>query len=248
MTEQTVYASTIIARIVGAPFEIACQALSARAPIAIVLAALLIMGLGAGTSSAQETSGMPSQEDAPEPVKLLALGDSLTAGFGLAQDEGFTAQLEQALTDQGFTVEIVNAGVSGDTTAGGRARLGWILDNTITHAMVALGANDALRGLEPDQTQANLRAILEMLQEKEIPVLLAGMLAPRNLGPDYGAEFDGLYPALAEEFDVVFYPFFLEGVAAEPSLNQADGIHPNPEGVAIMVDAILPYVVELIEQ
>ncbi len=179
-------------------------------------------------------------------IRILGLGDSLMQGFGLPQGEGFVEQLQAALRARGHDVTVVNAGVSGDTSAGGRARLGWSLAEPVTHAIVELGANDALRGLEPSETEANLRAILETLQARNIPVLLCGMMAPRNLGPDYVTEFDGLYPRLAEEYGAVFYPFFLEGVAREAALNQGDGIHPNKEGVAVIVEKMVPYVEELI--
>lgn len=183
---------------------------------------------------------------AAQEIRILALGTSLTAGFGLADEEGFVPQLEAALLEAGYEATVINAGVSGDTTAGGRARLDWSLAEPVTHAIVELGSNDALRGLSPDQTKANLDAILTRLGEEGIPVLLAGMLAPRNLGPDYAAEFDALYPRLAAEFGVVFYPFFLEGVAREAALNQPDGIHPNRAGVERIVDRILPFVEQVI--
>ncbi len=195
--------------------------------------------------------GAAAQDKAPEDsaretIRVLGLGDSLMAGFGLPQEEGFVGQLEAALAARGYSVDVINAGVSGDTSAGGKSRLAWSLAEPFSHAIVELGANDALRGLEPTDTEANLRVILETFRERGIPVLLCGMLAPRNLGPDYGTEFDALYPRLAGEFDTVFYPFFLDGVAREADLNQPDGIHPNAEGVAIIVEKILPFVEELI--
>ncbi len=189
----------------------------------------------------------PSHARAQE-ARLLAIGTSLTAGFGLPENESFTGQLGAALEAKGYQVAIINAGVSGDTSAGGRARLGWVLDDDVTHALVELGSNDALRGLDPAQTEENLTAILDELAAAEIPVLLAGMLAPRNLGPDYAAEFDGIYPRLAARDGVILYPFFLDGVAVDAALNQADGIHPNAEGVAVIVERILPYVEELLAQ
>lgn len=189
-----------------------------------------------------------AQDDVPTGLRILGLGDSLMAGFGLSAEDGFVGQLAAALDARGRAVTVINAGVSGETSAGGRARLAWSLAEPVTHAIVELGANDALRGLEPAQTEENLRAILHALREEGIPVLLCGMLAPRNLGPEYGAEFDGIYPRLAQEFDAVFFPFFLEGVAREAALNQEDGIHPNAEGVAIIVENILPFVETLLDR
>ena len=180
-------------------------------------------------------------------IRLMAFGDSLTAGYGLAVDESFTVQLERALRAEGYDIEVINAGVSGDTTAGGLARLDWALADAPDLVLLELGANDGLRGLDPNDTRANLAAILDRLTAAGMPTLLAGMLAPPNLGREYGAVFDGLYPDLAETYDVPLYPFFLDGVAAEVSLNQDDGIHPNAEGVAVIVDRMLPMVIAFIE-
>ncbi len=179
-------------------------------------------------------------------IRILALGDSLTAGYGLARGEGFVAQLERALHAKGIPARVIDAGVSGDTTAGGRARLDWALVDRPDVAIVALGGNDGLRGIDPAATHANLDAILRRLGELNIPALLAGMLAPPNLGAEYGEAFREVYARLARAHDVVFYPFFLEGVAGEPALNQPDGIHPNARGVAVMVERILPHVEALI--
>ena len=181
-------------------------------------------------------------------VKILALGDSLTAGYGLGPGDGFVDILQGHLDENGFDVELINAGVSGDTTKGGLARLDWALFDQPQRAIVALGGNDMLRGLSPEQSYDNLQAILQKLETENIPVLLAGMLAPANMGADYQTEFDSIYPKLADEFDVIFYPFFLEGVALEPTLNQPDGLHPNKEGVKIMADKITPYIQALLEK
>ncbi len=181
------------------------------------------------------------------PLTLLALGDSLVAGYGLAPEDAFQAQLEAALADRGYTVEVLDGGVSGDTTAGGLARLDWALADDPDLVLLELGANDGLRGIDPAETRANLSAILERLTSAGTPVLLAGMYAPPNLGRRYGEAFNAVFPDLAEQYDVPLYPFFLDGVAAEPSLNQADGIHPNEEGVAVIVERITPHVVALIE-
>lgn len=177
-----------------------------------------------------------------EPVRLLALGDSLTAGYGLAAPDSFTVQLERALRAEGLDVTVINAGVSGDTSAGGKARLDWSLADNPQAAIVELGANDGLRGLDPVQTQANLNDIVARLTSRGVKVLLTGMLAPPNLGRDYGTRFAAVYPAVAKERGIRLYPFFLDGVAGQADLNQADGIHPNPEGVRIVVARILPAV------
>jgi acyl-CoA thioesterase-1 len=176
------------------------------------------------------------------------LGDSLTAGYGLPVEEGFTHQLEVALKAQGFNVTVLNAGVSGDTSAGGRARLDWALADNPTHAIVELGANDGLRGLDPNAMRANLENILSRLKRAGVHVLLTGMRAPPNLGRRYENAFNAVYPELAKKHRVALYPFFLDGVAARPTLNQADGIHPNREGVAAIVDRITPYVVRLLKE
>jgi acyl-CoA thioesterase-1 len=181
-----------------------------------------------------------------KPLTILAFGDSLVAGFGLGSRDGFTAKLEAALKAKGVAARVVNAGLSGDTTAGGLARLDWALEPRPDFAIVELGGNDGLRGLDPAQTRANLDAILTKLEAKGVPVLFTGMYAPPNMGPDYGKAYNALFPELAKKHGVAFYPFFLEGVAADASLNQADGIHPNAKGVEIIVERILPHVLKLI--
>ncbi len=181
-------------------------------------------------------------------VVILALGDSLTAGYGLAQDDSFPLQLENSLATSGYPVTVINAGVSGDTSAGGLARLEWALAVNPQIVLVELGANDALRGLDPAQTYNNLDEILARLKKAGCLIVFAGMRAPRNLGLDYTIEFDQIYPDLAERHDLYFYPFFLEGVATDPGLNQADGIHPNAEGVRVVVKGIQPLVVKAIEE
>nr|WP_246422951.1 arylesterase [Roseospira visakhapatnamensis] len=183
-----------------------------------------------------------------DPLRLLALGDSLTAGYGLTREDAFPAQLQAALTARGHAVMVLDAGVSGDTTAGGRARLDWVLADDPDAAIVALGGNDGLRGLDPAGTRDNLSAIVGRLQAEGIPVLIAGMLAPPNLGPDYGSAFNAVFPEVAAETGALFYPFFLAGVAADPALNQPDGIHPTAEGVGVIVDGILPAVEDLLER
>jgi len=191
----------------------------------------------------------PAQAQVPAgDLRLLALGDSLTAGYGLPLADSFPAQLERALRAQGLAVSVINAGVSGDTTAGGRARLDWALQDKPDAVLVELGANDGLRGLDPVQTRANLDAILTKLQDAGLPILLTGMLAPPNLGVSYGAGFNALFPDLARQHHVAFYPFFLDGAAAQPPLLQADGMHPNAQGVAVIVSRILPATTKLLAQ
>jgi len=185
---------------------------------------------------------------AMEPVKIVMLGDSLTAGYGLIKGESLPTQLETALRAGAYDARVVNGGVSGDTTAGGRARLAWSLADGADALIVALGANDGLRGLPPQETEANLDAIIRGAKSTGVPVLLLGMHAPPNLGSEYGADFDAVFSRLADRHGVAFYPFLLDGVAARPELNQDDGIHPNAEGVAVVVNKILPFVRELIEQ
>jgi acyl-CoA thioesterase-1 len=184
---------------------------------------------------------------AEEPLEILAVGDSLTAGYGLAQEQAFPRVLERRLSEMGWTLRVRNGGVSGDTTAGGRARLAWMLEPRPDAAILELGANDALRGLPPAAARANLAAMLAELRARRIPVLLAGMLAPPNLGAAYAREFDAIHPSLAKEFGVPLYPFFLDGAAGNPALLQADGLHPNPKGVEEIVRRILPDAARLAE-
>ncbi|MFN4091052.1 MAG: arylesterase [Alphaproteobacteria bacterium] len=172
--------------------------------------------------------------------RLLLLGDSIFAGYGLPADQGFAARLGAALDGRGLDVAIVDGGVSGDTTAGGLARLDWLLADEPTHAVVALGGNDALRGLPPEDAFHNLDGIVTRLREAGVAVMLAGMYAPPNLGAEYGEAFAAIYVRLAEKHEVALYPFVLDGVARDPALNQPDGIHPNAAGVAILVERILP--------
>jgi len=179
-------------------------------------------------------------------VNIVAFGDSLTAGYGLAVNEAFPAQLQRALSAKGLAVNVVNAGVSGDTTAGGLARLDWSVPDGTDAVILELGANDALRGFDPAVTRKALDTMLRRLQERKISVLLCGMVAPPNMGAEYGRAFNAIYPDLAAQTGAILYPFFLTGVAADPKLNQRDGLHPTAAGVAVIVDRILPQVEELI--
>ena len=181
---------------------------------------------------------------AQKPIRLLLLGDSLTAGYGLPRKHAFPTRLGQALKG----VTIVNGGGSGDTTSGGLSRLAWLLAEKPDGVMIELGANDELRGIDPKLTRANLDNTLKILQKAGTPVLIAGMKAPPNLGREYGQAFNRIFPDLAAKYDALYYPFFLEGVAARPTLNQPDGIHPNAKGVDLIVKAILPSVRKLIER
>ncbi len=180
------------------------------------------------------------------PIRILVLGDSLTAGYGLAQPDGFQAVMQAALRSRGLDVTLLDAAVSGDTTAGGRARLDWALADGADAALVELGANDALRGTSPANMEANLAAILDTLTARKMPVLLAGMLAPPNLGPEYGDAYKAVFARLGRRPGVLFDPFFLQGIAGEADLNQGDRIHPNPQGVRQEVARLLPLMERLV--
>jgi acyl-CoA thioesterase-1 len=182
------------------------------------------------------------------PLKIVALGDSLTAGYGLPADTAFPARLEAALKAKGIAAMIVDAGVSGDTASGGLGRLDWSVPPGTDAVILELGANDALRGIDPAVTKNALDKILGKLEQRHIAVLLAGMRAPRNMGAEYAKAFDAIYPALASTHPVVFYSFFLDGVAADAKFNQADGMHPNPAGVDAIVARIMPQVEALISR
>jgi acyl-CoA thioesterase-1 len=180
------------------------------------------------------------------PLRIVVLGDSLVAGLQLKTSDAFPAQLERALKARGHQVEVVNAGVSGDTTAAGLERLRWAVPEGTDAVIVELGANDALRGLDPARAKANLDSIIAAVKAGGAEVLVAGMLAPRNLGPDYARSFDAIFPALAAKHGTLLYPFFLDGVALDAQLNLGDGMHPNPKGVAEITRRILPLAEELI--
>jgi acyl-CoA thioesterase-1 len=204
----------------------------------IVLILALLM---TGTAFAQAPAPVPAK-----PIKMVVLGDSLSAGFGLTAAAAFPARLQKSLESKGIKVDMVNAGVSGDTASGGRDRLDWSIPDGTEMVIVELGANDALRGTDPAVTRAALSDILTRLKARKIAVLLCGMLAPPNYGSDYANRFNAIYLELAKTFDVPLYPFFLDGVAAEKKLNQADGIHPTAEGVDLIVKNILPTVEALL--
>jgi acyl-CoA thioesterase I len=187
-----------------------------------------------------------AQAPGPAPRRLLAFGDSLTAGYGLAPEDAFPVKLQARLQADGFKVEVANGGFSGDTTSGGLARVKWVLADHPQYALIELGANDALRGLDPQLARANLIKILDRMKAAGVRVLLIGMRAPANWGPDYEQAFDSIYPDLAKQYGVALYPFFLEGVALDPALNQPDGLHPNADGVDVIVKRIAPAVEKLL--
>jgi len=207
-----------------------------------ILCFLFVMALAAGASAAA-----PSLRTGP--IRILAFGDSLTAGYGLPDlKEAFPAQLERALKEKGHNVTVIQGGVSGETTTGGRARIDWMLAEKPDAVIVALGGNDALRAVDPAVTLESMDAIVKRIRKNNLPVLVAGMMAPPNLGGDYTRRFAGAFSKVAKDNDALFYPFFLEGVAGMPNLNQRDRIHPTPEGVAVMVKGILPLAEKLIAQ
>jgi len=206
----------------------------------------LILALTTAGPALAQDSAAHEAKPLNKPVKMVVLGDSLSAGLGLPAPAAFPIRLQKALNDKGIAVDMVNAGVSGDTSSGGRDRLDWSVGEGTAAVIVELGANDALRGVDPAVTRSALSEILGRLKARGIAVLLCGMLAPPNYGHDYADRFNAIYPELAKAFDVPLYPFFLNGVAADAKLNQADGIHPTAGGVDIIVHNILPSVEALL--
>jgi acyl-CoA thioesterase-1 len=217
-----------------------------RALLVNVLGMALALSLSAPLPAAAQT---PAPASAPNPasIRLLAFGDSLTSGYGLAPEEAFPVKLQARLQADGFKVEVTNGGFSGDTTAGGLARVKWVLADHPQFALVEFGANDALRGLDPSLARANLVKILDRMKGAGVRVLLVGMRAPANWGPDYEQQFNAIYPDLAKQYGVPLYPFFLDGVALDPALNQPDGLHPNEAGVDVIVARIAPAVEKLLK-
>ncbi|MCP4185451.1 MAG: arylesterase [Hyphomicrobiales bacterium] len=191
---------------------------------------------------------MATKPSSAEEKNIVVLGDSLVAGYGLAPGEAFPEQLSRLLKDKGIEANIINAGVSGDTTAGGLARLDWSIQQGTDAVIIELGANDVLRGIAPTQTQNNLESIIQNLKKRNIKVLLAGMKSPPNMGQKYADEFNAIYPALAAKHDIHFYPFFLDGVVANSDLNQSDGIHPTAKGITLITRRFLPSAEKLIEE
>ena len=207
----------------------------------------LHLGLVAAVFNASFLLALPKAEANP-PVKLVAFGDSLTAGYLLKPGESFPVQLAKALSAKGYTVDVTNAGVSGDTTAAGLERFDWAVPQGTEAVILELGANDALRGQSPAEAKANLDTIITKLKDRNIAILLTGMIAPKNWGEDYARDFDSMYRELADKHGLILYPFFLEGVALDKTLNLDDGLHPNGKGVARIVENILPKVEELLRQ
>lgn len=199
----------------------------------VTIFVLLLTGLGSRAAAA--------------PLEILVIGDSLTAGFGLPAQDGFTVKLQAALAARHVDANVIDGGVSGETSAGGLATLDWQLADKPDYALLELGANDMLRGLPPKDTKQNLAQILTRLKGSHVPTLICGMRAASNWGPDYTRSFDAIYPELARQFDEPLYPFFLEGVALDPKLVQPDGLHPNEAGVDVIVQRILPSVLALIK-
>ena len=189
---------------------------------------------------------LPQPAAAQQPVRIVFVGDSLTAGLGVGPGEAYVDRLQAMLGEKGLPIEAVNAGVSGDTTAGGLSRLDWSVPDGTDGVVLALGGNDALRGIPVAETRANLAAAIENLQARNIPVLLAGMMSPPNMGSEYEQAFNAIYSELAEQHEIAFYPFLLDGVAAETELNQTDGMHPNGDGMAVIAERMLPVMEEFI--
>ena len=189
-----------------------------------------------------------AHSNAAPAATILALGDSLTAGYGLAEADGFVPRLDAALQEMGRDVTVINAGVSGDTSAGGLTRIEWALQDRPSVLILELGANDMLRGIDPATTRANLEAIVIRAKEAGVTIVLAGMRSTENFGADYKQAFDSIYPELARRHQLILMPFFLEGVAADPKLNQADGLHPNAQGVGVIVRNSLPYVLTALDR
>ena len=218
--------------------KVAPKAMLANMVFRVLLCNWLVFVLAFGAAAAP----------AGQPLRIVVLGDSLVAGFGIKPSEAFPAQLERALKSKGHAVEVINAGVSGDTTAGGLERVRWAVPERTNAVILELGANDALRGLDPGRAKANLDKIITTLKAAGAEVLLAGMVAPRNLGEAYTRAFDAIYPELAAKHGVILYPFFLDGVALNAKLNLDDGLHPNGRGVGEITRKILPSVEQLIER
>lgn len=203
--------------------------------MSVVVAALMMLA----------TMSLPAV--AAEPIRIVAFGDSLTAGYQLPAGKGFADQLDAFLKEQGLDIAVSNAGVSGDTTSTALARLDWSIPDGTDLVILELGGNDALQGLPVGQAKANLEAMIKRLNERKIAVLLAGMKAPPNMGEAYGVAFDAIYPDLASQYNVPLYPFFLDGVAAQTELNLADGIHPNEKGISVIVKKIAPFVTDIVK-
>ena len=210
--------------------------------------AQVVVLLAAVNASVSAADAPMARAEPAKPIRIVAFGDSLTAGYGLKPRHAFPAQLQEALKARGHDVVVVNAGVSGDTTAAGLERIAWAVPDGTDAVILEFGGNDALRGIDPKVTRANLDKIISSLEDRDIPILLAGIRAPANWGEDYSKAFDVIFPDLADEYGLVFYPFFLEGVVLNPKLNLNDGLHPNSKGITEIIKRIVPSVEELIDR
>lgn len=214
--------------------------------VTVLLAVLLVAGCDRGEDEKKSPTVAEEGEQAGFAGTIVALGDSLTAGLGVEEESGYPAQLQRRLQAEGLNYQVINAGVSGETTSGTLSRLDWILTLKPDIVILEIGANDGLRGIDPEVPRKNLREILTVLQENDIVIVFTGMKMVWNLGPIYTASFNAIYPRLAEEFEVIFMPFFLEDVATVQGLNNEDGLHPNAKGYEVVVENLYPYVVKAI--
>ncbi len=217
-----------------------------RSGFAHVVGVALLVNALAGAMNLSTVAAADAKAETGKPIHIVAFGDSLSAGYGLRPKDAFPTQLQKQLKAAGHNVVVSNGAVSGDTTADGLKRLDWAIPDGTDAVILELGGNDALRGIDPKQTRANLEKIIAALKQRKIPILLAGMLSPANWGDHYSEDFDKIFPDLAREHGLVFYPFFLEGVVFEPKLNLDDGMHPSGKGIAEIVKRILPSVEQLI--
>ncbi len=214
--------------------------------LSMAMAILLTGCSGQSPSSLPEQTPTMTPANFEPPIVIVAMGDSLTEGFGLDMEQAYPAQLERELLDEGYNISVINAGSSGETSSGALSRVDWVLSMQPDVVILATGGNDGLRGIEPSLTQENLEQLVERFQDEGAVVVLAGMEMVQNMGEEYTTAFRALYPTVAGGYDVILVPFFLEGVAADPTLNQADFIHPTAEGYAVVVETLYPYVVEAI--
>ncbi len=214
--------------------------------LGFALLAIVSVCVFSHSAQAQQAQSHDSAKAGPSEPTIVLFGDSLIAGYGLPEQDGFAPNLAASLKKAGVKARVINSGVSGDTTAAGLARLDWAMVDKPDLVVLELGANDALRGVEPAQTRKNLEQIIQKLQAQKTAILLVGMMAPPNMGKEYGQEFNAIYPDLAQKYDLPLYPFFLEGVAANPGLNQQDGMHPNAKGVDVIVEKITPVILQAI--
>lgn len=223
--------------------------IKATTPVVMITVMLLLTGCGGGEEPAQSRPAPPPKtEAAAVDGVIVAVGDSLTAGYGLSEEAAYPAVLERRLNDAGYRFQVVNAGISGETSSGTRSRIDWIMTLSPDIVILETGANDGLRGIDPALTRDNVDAIVAELNRQGVVVVLAGMKMVKNMGPAFTKSFEEIYPAVAAARKVILVPFFLEGVAGEQSLNQSDGIHPTAKGYEKVVDVVLPYAIEAVER